>query len=210
MAKGPSPYKGHPKSEWPRIKAQLDAKRAASANETPVVLQETQAAPAAAAAPVSDGVIPPNLFSGDQKQLEVRALDGTPNNPIPGFHLYWMNDVDIRISKALRSGYQFVERDEVLLSDSLSSGDDVAGNHVRKLVESRGEKPVYAYLMKKPLWIKEAHDLEYSKVNDRLEQMVRRGQLSQNPQDVKQYVNDGRGPSNLPQNVIDSKLYTSR
>jgi hypothetical protein len=204
--RGPSPYKGHPKSEWPKIKAELDAKRAEAGHAAPPP-DVREPAPAMES---ERGVIPPNLFSGDQKQLEVLGLDGTPQDPIPGFKLYWFNDVDIRISKAQRSGYVFVERDEVLLSEGLVSGDDVAGNHVRKLVESKGEKPVYAYLMKKPMWIVEAHDLEYSKVNDRVEDMVRRGQLSKNPQEVRQYVNDGRAPSNLPQNLTETKSYTSR
>lgn len=209
MAKGPSPYKGHPKSEWPAIKAKLDAERAAKVGAVPVNDAPETFEPVAKPAPKQD-VIPPNLFSGDQKQLEVLGKDGTPTDPIPGYHLYWMNDVDIRIARAQRSGYEFVERDEVLLNDGLVSGDDVAGNHVRKLVGAIDGKPLYAYLMKKPLWIKQAHDLEYAKVNDRVEEMVKRGQLSKNPQDAKQYVNDGRSPSNLPRNDSETKLYTSR
>lgn len=203
--KGPSPYKGHPKSEWPKIKAELDAKRQAQPVDEPAV--EKVVANRKAEEPLT---IPPNLFSGDQKSLEVLSKDGDWQDPIPGFYLYWMNDTDIRINRAKRSGYEHVSRDEVMLSESLTDGNDVAGNHVRKQVGAIDGKPLYAYLMKKPLWIKQAHDLEYNKVNDRVEEMVRRGQLSKNPGEVKQFVNDGRTPTAVPQIQSDSKLYTSR
>lgn len=211
MPKGPSPYKGHPKSEWPAIKADLEQQRKNAAAATQVNAQLETASvehpqPALGVSlNIDEQVIPPNLFSGDQKNLEVMSPDGDAQNPIPGFYLYWMNDTDVRIAKAIRSGYQFVERNEVMLNDGLVAGDDVAGNHVRKLVGGNADgKPLYAYLMKKPDWIKKAHDLEYQKVNERLQDMVDRGRLSRNPGQDRQYVRDGSTPTNLPANERSS------
>jgi hypothetical protein len=108
--------------------------------------------------------------------------------------------------KARRSGYEFVDRDEVLLNDTLV-GDDAAGNHVRKVVEVINNIPVYAYLMKKPRHIAEAHDLEFSRVNDRIEEMVRRGRVTKNQERDQQYTKRDEPRSSLPDIEINQKLY---
>lgn len=204
MPKGPSPYKGHPKSEWAAIKAKLDAERATRI-ETITVGDTVVEFPKAAD---NSNVIPPNLFTGDNKVLEVMSRDGDIHDPLPGYKGYWFNDTDIRIAKALKSGYQFVERDEVMLSDGLVAGDDVAGNHVRKLVGGQPDgRPLYAYLMKIPNHIKEAHDLEYQKVNERLQNMVDGGRLSRDQMRDRQYSKATDPTSSLPAIERSSKIY---
>ena len=127
--KKPHPFKGVPRSEWPRVKAEIADRKAArapseqpghesqfgSSSEVeaakaaydPNIVRETLQPPrgsafgfpnnkmAAESAPAPQDVsldsIPPNLFSGDQKHLEVMGLDYSTTDPIPGFKLYWFD-----------------------------------------------------------------------------------------------------------------------
>lgn len=74
---------------------------------------------------------------------------------IPGYVLYWFNDDEGRVERALRSSYQFVESDEVALhdfslaGDSTKSGNQDLGTRVSMLVGlTRDGRPMRAYLMK--------------------------------------------------------------
>lgn len=220
MKKGEQhPYKGIPRTEWPQLTAARRAVREAEAQAIADIPTLTdQVAVPVNRDPVSldahataDHTIPPNLFSGENKQLEVMGRNGSVTDPIPGFYLYWFNDdggTGIRIMKAKRSGYEFVQRDEVLLNDGLVDGSDAAGDHVRKVVGSIGNQPLYAYLMKKPTWIKEAHDLEMRKVNDAVMEQIRRGRVPKTDADARQFARqDLPQQSNLPPIETNTKLY---
>jgi hypothetical protein len=161
------------------------------------------------AAPPDEVEIPPNLFSGETKELEVFGKNGSATDPLPGFRLYWFNDTQgsgVRISQAKRSGYEFVTNDEVLLNDSKVSGSDDLGTNVRKIVGQAGDKPLYAYLMKKPLWLHEKHQAEHEKVHQRQEQALRQGRVS-DKRDDRQYAPGQVPGSNLPPIELDTKNY---
>ena len=168
--------------------------------------------------PFSEENIPPNLFSGDQKHLEVMGLNGSMTDPIPGYKLYWFDAKNgVRIAMAQRSGYTFVEKHEVLLNDGLEGSDDL-GTHVRKIGnifggDTEDGKPQYMYLMKKPLWLVDKHNIQMEAVNNKYEQMLKSGQISRNNAQDRQFAGGSdvarSEHSKLPSIDIQSKLYRS-
>jgi hypothetical protein len=234
----PNPMKGIPRSEWARVKAE----RAAAAQTVPVaptpdrsfdphIVRESLAPPDKKADAVfpqqrvepdpyqfSEENIPPNLFSGDQKHLEVMGLNGSMTDPIPGYKLYWFDAKNgVRIAMAQRSGYTFVEKHEVLLNDGLEGSDDL-GTHVRKIGnifggDTEDGKPQYMYLMKKPLWLVDKHNIQMEAVNNKYEQMLKSGQISRNNAQDRQFAGGSdvarSEHSKLPSIDIQSKLYRS-
>ena len=235
-----NPMKGIPKKDWARVKAERAAAAASAqpapqpavAVTDPTFVRESLAPPVerplsfpnnkvntpetAMPAEFSEENIPPNLFSGDQKHLEVMGLNGSYTDPIPGFKLYWFDAKNgVRIAMAQRSGYTFVEKHEVLLNDGLEGSDDL-GTHVRKIGnvfggETDDGKPQYMYLMKKPLWLVDKHNVQMESVNQKYEDMLRRGLVSKNPQQDRQFAAGSeialKTRSNLPGISIESKLY---
>jgi hypothetical protein len=153
--------------------------------------------------------IPPNLFDGQHKSLEVMGRNGSYEDPIPGFKLYWFIDRDsgTRLSLARRSGYEFVSNEEVVLNDNIVSGNDDLGGHVRKFSkEVLDSKPVYLYLMKKPKWLADRHADDFEKIHVRQEAELRAGRISTNAKDGQ--YRPGQIPgSNLPKIESDTKLY---
>jgi hypothetical protein len=153
-------------------------------------------------------VAPPNLFSGDQKHLELIGKNGSIDDPIPGYECYWFVDADgtgVRIQLALRSGYEHITTDEVLVNDTGMGGIDDVGGKVRKLANIHsgrsGEKPIYQWAMKIPLWIHEKHQADMQAVVDRQEAALKKGYLPRQRPEDKQYV-----PVSAPIE-INSKLY---
>src|SRR5262245_35730249 len=89
------------------IKANREAKSAAKVG--PQVKSPSPEAP------------PPNMFSGTTKKLEVFGKPGTEkHDPIPGFQLYWFDDIEggLVIQQAKASGWVFVEKHEIALNDA--------------------------------------------------------------------------------------------
>jgi hypothetical protein len=133
------------------------------------------------------------------KRLEVhpnkkRYPDATPEEPIPGHRLYWHHDVGIEIEKALSTGYRFVEADEIGLNDSPTSpGNNDLGTYVRRVVSDTGGPngtAIFAFLMKKPLWLAEQHDAELEKVHQQQDAAIRAGTMNnQLPENVRRTPN---------------------
>jgi hypothetical protein len=143
---------------------------------------------------------PPNLFTGRVKRLEVhpnksRYPDATPEEPIPGHRLYWHHDVGIEIEKALSTGYRFVEADEIGLNDAPTSpGNNDLGTYVRRVVSDTGGPngtAIFAFLMKKELWLAEQHDRDLERVHERQEAAIRSGTMNnQIPANVRHSPRD--------------------
>jgi hypothetical protein len=117
--------------------------------------------------------VPRNLFSGTTKKLEVFGRPGSdPKDPVPGFQLYWFDDIEggLIIQQAKASGWVMVEKEEVALNDANTSpGNNDLGGHVRRWVSQGPDgSAIYSYLMKKPNWL---HDL-HTNGPDSLEQRV--------------------------------------
>ena len=151
---------------------------------------------------------PPNLFSGDQKYLEVMGRNGSITDPIPGYKLYWFTDADgsgVRIQMAKQSRYEHVLTSEVFCNDTGIGGIDDVGGKVRKLANihsgSAGEKPIYQWLMKKPKWIADKHDADMQAVLDRQHAALRSGVVPGQRAEDRQYA-----PVSAPIE-INSKLY---
>jgi len=215
MPRKPHPYKGIPRSEWPKAKA------AAQAEQPTVVPVET-----IVTAPIHESVriemeykspdgeveqqedlpiAPPrNLFSGEMLQLQIYGKDGNDKDPIPGFRTRWFNDEHgsgVRIKMALSSGWLLVKSDEIALNEGLTPSNSDLGSHVRKIVGTVGNEPLYAYLMKKPEALAQLHDDQHEQAtNVRIEEALRSGQISQNPVDAQ-------GPARTVKIDIGSKLY---
>ena len=138
--------------------------------------------------------LPPNLFSGQMLKMGVYGKPGTdPNDPIPGFELCWIDDVNdgTVIGGCLASGWEFVKKDEIAsLNDApVSPGNNALDDHVRRWVTTApGGGAVYSHLMKKPKWIADAHREEVEqKVHMVLENQLRSGTFKDSP-DQKRYT----------------------
>ena len=91
---------------------------------------------------------PQNLFNGQQKKLTVFG-------EIPGYDLYVFNDAPGRIDTALKTGWEFVTRDEVALevSRTVTDSNTAVDSRIRFLVGKTGvneDQPLYGFLMKIP------------------------------------------------------------
>jgi hypothetical protein len=146
--------------------------------------------------------IPPNLFAKGVKSLEVFSLDGDPTNPLPGFRLHWFvdeNNSGARLKLATMSGWEFVKQDEVMVSDTVTSGNNDLGNHIRKLASK--SQAIYQYLMKLPLDIEKHHQAEYAnRVIAPIKDSLRGGRISNNPGDMQYAHRDHK--------IGDAKTYT--
>lgn len=189
-----------------RAKAKAAREAAASAQPAPAEAA-TEVAPAPKQKPV-------NLFSGDRRRFEIMGKNGSFTDPIPGFRLYAFLDVQggIRISQALQSGWQFVENDEIVLSDAWNTPQNTdLGSHVRIPANQVDEKgnPVYHYIMKQPLALAEEFALEREqKVHAPIEQALREGAFNMSANERRYTAaNPPVGsPSGLPPITISSKL----
>ena len=149
----------------------------------------------------------PNLFSGTMPRLAVYGKNGA-DDPIPGYRLYWFNDIEggYRVNAALQSGWEYVQNEEIALNNTgVGAANSDLGSNVRRFVENGpGGAPVYAYLMKKPLWLHERHeygpDSREQRIHQRVEAELRAGTLNQQPGDAR-YT-----PGNMPQGLPASTL----
>lgn len=156
---------------------------------------------------------PVNLFSGDRKRFEVMGKNGSFTDPIPGFRLYAFKDINggMRISQALASGWQFVNKEEVVLNDGWNTPLDTdLGSKVRIPAEQNDEsgKPIYHYLMKKPKWLDDEHMAEREKLHDQIDASLRAGTFNMTGNERRYTAaNPPVGsPSGLPPISISSKL----
>ena len=206
------PYKGIPRAEWSKMKAAKQARTDAPESvgqfidaPAPNVPHETSVAPRVNSEEPLGDFIPKNLFNGQMQKLSVMGKNGSTTDPIPGFHLCWVTDeggTGIEINKARLTGYQFVEKDEVLLADHLAGNNDL-GTHVSYIVNPSKVPPERGYLMKKPLYIHEAHQAEFAAYNQRIEDALRQGG-NRKPEDRQYTAQPG---STLPPIEISSNLY---
>ena len=134
---------------------------------------------------------PPNLFSGKVQNLQVHPKEGgDPNDPIPGFRLFWFPDDrdGIEISRAMASGWVFVQKDEVGINDApVGPGNTAPNDHVRrwlKYATAQGT-PVYGYLMKKPEELCRLHDEERENYHRKQEEAILSGGGAYNTVDRK-------------------------
>lgn len=219
MAKGPHPLKGIPRSEWPRVMAERAAAK-----------EHAQMQPADAFASTSSIELPPepppqpaprvnsdeapteifrDMFSGTLKTLDVMGKNGSTTDPIPGYVLYWFTDeggTGTIINQAKMSGYDFVHRDEILLTENIVGNNDL-GSHVRKVVNARTNPPEYGYLMKKPEKLHMQHLADREKLHTRIEGALRAGTLGRQA-GSGQYTKEDDPTSTMAKIEISSKLYT--
>ncbi len=164
MAKGPD----IPSFTSNAALAKTDAPPAAVAPAAPQVQADTPKAP------------PRNLFSGTMRKLDVYGKPGSdPNDPIPGYVLYWFDDIQdgMFLQQALVSGYEYVQKEEVAIGGNIISGanTDIGSNVSQWVGMGPNGAPVRSYLMKKD---KDLHELHMTGP-DSLEQRVHRVQDQQ-------------------------------
>ena len=205
MPRKPHPYKGIPRSEWPKAKAAASQPQQQAAAPVPDAVMTPAPESVFEQQPECTMEAPPlNLFSGEMLKLQVYGKDGNDKDPIPGFRTRWFNDEHdsgVRIKMALSSGWLLVKADEIALNEGLTPSNNDLGSHVRKIVGTNGTEPLYAYLMKKPEKLAQIHDDQREQAtNVRVEEALRSGRLSQNPADAQ-------GPARTVKIDIGSKLY---
>ena len=212
-----NPYKGIPKSEWGRVKTeQQAAKKHAKMPDVPSNAFQAvapmplppdipMAPPAVNSEPAIPDHIPRNLFSGAMKSLDVMGVNGSFEDPIPGYTLYWFNDIADRIPKAQLSGWSFVDKNEVMLMENVVGNNDL-GSQVSKVVNPNLNPPTKAYLMKKPNWLCKVHDEERETYHRRIDSALRTGTLGRTAGDG-QYTAEEDPKSIMPKIEISSNLY---
>lgn len=187
-----------------RMKARHAAARNAASTEQP--------------APVTPTVTeikgkPRNLFSGTMKKFEVIGKNGSSLDPIPGYVLHGFNDTEggLRISRALASGWQFVDKDEVMLNDAWNTPlNNDLGSHVRMWVEQGIDgNAVYCYIMKQPKELFEANQQEREDYHKQIEAALTMGNFNMTSGERRYTaVNPPVGsPSGLPPISISHKRY---
>ena len=220
-----NPYKGIPRSEWASKKAELDAAKQAIESK-PMPTPEATPNVFAPVSPVATEVsappplrinsepevtthIPRNLFDGHLKTLDVMGKNGSSEDPIPGYRLYWFNDVGVRLKQAEQSGWAFVTNDEVLLSENLVGNNDL-GSKISKVVNPNVTPPQYAYLMKKPQWLNDTHMAERERIHQRQDEALRAGTLGRKPEDRQYAPQEMRGQTSLPPIDISSNVFRGK
>ncbi len=101
------------------------------------------------------------------------------SHEIPGYRLYWFNDVPGRISEAEAGGYTFVDEKEIALNDFVTLGNADLGTKVKRLVgKNEDGSALYAYLMKIELDLFEEDQKEIQARVDATDASIRAGKLS--------------------------------
>lgn len=105
---------------------------------------------------------------------------------IPGYHMHWMRGAPDRIQQALAAGYQFVEKDEVMLNSFglADSADSDGGTDLgtRVSIVAGGEvdgsgQAVRMYLMKLPREWWEDDQVALGKRSDQLAAALKGGKI---------------------------------
>ena len=184
----------------------------ASAEEVAAYVPTQIPEPVKSATPATPKAPPRNLFSGTTLKLQVFGKDGNDKDPIPGYRLYWFNDVEggLRIAQAQASGWEFVQREEVALNNGqLSPGNNDLGSHVRRWVGTgEDQKAIYSYLMKKPLELDAVHQQERENLHLQIEAALKSGTFNMTPGE-KRYTAERPpigSPSGLPPISISSSI----
>jgi hypothetical protein len=217
----PSKYAGIPRALWAQVRENEkqdamtttdvppNAFAASSPVDTPEIVEPQAPPPKVSPRPAApQAAIPRNLFDGTIKTLDVMGRNGSTTDPIPGYRLSWFNDhggTGIRISQATLSGWEFVDNDEVMLSENLVGNNDL-GSHVSKIVNPNVTPPTRAYLMKKPNWLNDQHMAERDQIHQRQEAALRAGTLGRKPEDKQYAPHEMAGHTSLPPIEISSTL----
>jgi len=112
----------------------------------------------------------------DRPQRARRIPFGVPQTKlgitleVPGYYLYWCNDVGGNLEQAQAGGYEFVTPREV--------GESRDGTQVKRLVGTHKDgSPLYAYLLKiKQEWHEE-DKAQLASIDDQFEAAIKRGKL---------------------------------
>lgn len=151
--------------------------------------------------------IPRNMLDGFTTKMEVVFRDA--ETFFLNWHPHWFNEDGPRLSQAQSSGYVFVDRDEVVgtLNEATDSNND-PGSRVRKYVGSnvRGQ-PMYAYLMKKPMYIHEAHQAEYAARVMLIAEALGNGDANRQPGDGRYTPQTSPSKTALPQIRYDVQSF---
>jgi hypothetical protein len=106
-----------------------------------------------------------------------------PEEDLNKYHYHWINDVGGRLSEAQNGDYEFVSSKELGLGDRESK--------IKVLVGTNEDgSPMYAYLMRiNKEWYDEDQQ-ELQKLNDRIDEQIRKGKLNETPGDNR-YIPQG-------------------
>lgn len=134
---------------------------------------------------MSTSTTPPQIRAEhDRPQRPHRISFGVPKTKlgvklsVPGYHLYWCNDIDNQMMEAQAGGYEFVTAKEI--------GEIRDDSQVRRLVGTKKDgSPLYAYLLKiRDEWHEE-DKAQLGKLDDQFEAAIRRGKLMEQPGDAR-------------------------
>jgi len=129
---------------------------------------------------------------------------------IPGYHMHWFNDAQGRIQRALRSGYEFVDPEEVdrhdfsLAGDSTKPGNSDLGSRVSMVVgTNEAGQAMVAYLMKikEELW-RIDQDLLQER-NNQISAALKQGRIGMEGVDAQDLKQMYTGSKSIPSRVVE-------
>lgn len=131
-------------------------------------------------------------FNGFVKSLEVFGPGGK-EEPIPGYHLQWVNDESARIQMLQQRGWELVSREEIGLNEKVNPLNKNLGDYVSQVVGvGRSGAPLTAYLMKVKNERWEQFQRAVSNKNAEIAHQVRTGTLEAQSDDMR--YNPGDNP----------------
>lgn len=114
-------------------------------------------------------------FNDFNKKLAI-FTDNGETDPIPGFHLHWINDDGDRIPRMLAMGYAFVEKEEVALNSAVTPINRDEGTYVSVYAGTdHTNKAMRTFLMKIPEAKYALRKRYEQRRNDDIMQAIRRG-----------------------------------
>lgn len=142
--------------------------------------------------------IPRNMLDGFTTKMDVVFRDDTF---LLNWHPHWCNDEGTRIHLAQSSGYVFVGADEITgnLNEPTPSNQNAGARVSRYVGTNTKGQAMEAYLMKKPMYIHEAHREQYDARVDSIASALRSGEANRVPGDGRYTAETVRGKSAIPE-----------
>lgn len=111
-------------------------------------------------------------------QLKLAVYAANPQDPIPGFHLRFVNDEGDRLMQHQMMGYALVNRNEIALDERVTPLNKDLGDHISVYVGSTAHgSPMRSFLMKIPNERYEARMKQAQRHNDNIDNAIRRGTI---------------------------------
>lgn len=145
------------------------------------------------------------IFNDFSKKLELFGYD--LENLQSTFHLHWINEVGDRIFRMQAQGYTFVTRKEVVLNDNVSPLNQDLGENIAVYAGTTEQGgPMRTYLMKIPKEVYERKQASIQRVNDTIDEAIRRGTVGPAGTTKNSYAGTDQGQTKIDIGTRQSRV----